>query len=331
MKETIFDNIITNENSFTELFKSFLRFKFLRQSFLRLIGIELDLESIKYEDFDAQYSIPNYGRPDLGLIYENVEILFEIKVYNTTLTENQPKGYYTYLSKISKAKIKGLILIIPEDYYNLGYYNECLQSIKKEEDNIFTQIISWESILKIITGNEINEISPLFSEYSVFIDKWFNISSIFYDNLNITTMFGKHFPESLKRTTNIIDNVYNEFKKRDYNLKWSSDRYFSEYGFYFNLLDEDDKLFFGIWFDYWLNYGNPVCIALESDNSKTISSFHKGIKLAKQHPTTNYDKWHVTFIDQFTLMDNDCETLIRNILTEILSSLDVISLETRNI
>ncbi len=329
MKETIFDKIVTTENSFSELFKSFLRFKFFRQSFLRMIAIELNQDNLEYEDFDTQYTLPDHGRPDLALIKDDVEILFEIKVYNTTLTENQPKGYYTYLSKNCKAKTKGLILIIPENYYNQKYYDDCLQSMKNDEDNIYTQTITWESIIKIITDNEINEISPLFLEYSDFVDTWFSVSSIYFDSLNVTTMFGKQFPESLQKTKDIIEKLFKEFQKSGYQLKWSGKKDFSEYGFYFILPDEEDRLFFGIWFDYWLHSGNPVCIALLSDNSDSKYRFHEGLKRANQHPATIYDDWITTFIDQQTIMDNDCEILIRNILNEITSSFNLVSLATK--
>jgi hypothetical protein len=323
MTRTVFDRIITNENSFTELFKNFLRFKAFRQSFLDLMEIEFDLGAIDHDSFDTQFSISEFGRPDLALITEDSEILFEIKVYNTPLTDNQPTGYFNYLKSKSKAETKGLILIIPENYYDVNRYNSKLEEIKKDADGIYTQIIHWEEISKIITDNELDGISPLFDEYSSFIIDWFQLRSIFYDSLNTTTMFGKNFPESLKKTMEIIDCQFNEFQKQGYELKWSKKKDFSEYGFYFVMPNEPYGLFLGIWFTYWETSGNPVCIALHREVKEKIESFESGIRRADLNPTKDHEGWLVTFIDKQTLMDEKCGQKITKAVSEIITKMDI--------
>ena len=103
---TIFDGAITNENSFTELFKNFLRYRSFRQSFLNLIRLSFDRDKVDHDCFDTQFNISKFGRPDLVLTTSHTEILFEIKVYNTALTANQPLAYYDYLKNTSTAKNK---------------------------------------------------------------------------------------------------------------------------------------------------------------------------------------------------------------------------------
>jgi len=49
---------------------------------------------------------------------EDVEIFIEIKVWDTSLTDNQPVGYLKELVCIDK-KYKGLVLIVPENYKHL--------------------------------------------------------------------------------------------------------------------------------------------------------------------------------------------------------------------
>jgi len=321
MDETIFDGIVRNENSFTELFKNFLRFKPFRQAFLDLIEIEIDTNQLSHEDFDTQFTISKFGRPDLVLSTDDVEILFEIKVYNTILTENQPKGYYTYLKGESKEKLKGLILVAPKNYYDFQTYSCNLKEIENVEDHIYTDVIHWEDISKIITNNELEKISPLFDEYSKFIINWFQLRPVFYDSLNTTTMFGTHFPESLKKTISIIDSQYKEFEKQECAPKWWRPKNFLEYGFYINIPNEDDELYFGIWIDYWEKYGNPICIALKSNSKEIEEKFKSGVQLTSLKPAIVLNHYLVTFIGEQTLKGEKCIPEISKIISDIITNM----------
>ena len=181
MKETnsVFDNIVKNENAFTELFYNYLKFGVFRVLLLDLIAFDFDKENIKYSNFDTQYSLSKFGRPDLALLTNEVEILFEIKVYNTSLTLNQPTAYYNYLKTKNTKKHKALILIAPDNYYDLDRYNRELSVINDNNDEIFTQIIYWNDIVRQIEKKDIPEISPLFKEYTNFLTVGFQMKSIF--------------------------------------------------------------------------------------------------------------------------------------------------------
>jgi hypothetical protein len=318
---TIFDGVVTNENSFTELFKNFLRYKVFRDSFLSLIEFGFDKDYVEYEDFDTQLTITKFGRPDLALITEETEILFEIKVYDTVLTYNQPSGYYNYLKSKSIRENKALILIVPNDYYDLIKYDVILKSIQGESDNIYTQVIYWDTIANLITSLELETMSLLFQEYSCFLTSWFHMNSINLDTLNVTTMFGKEFPESLEKTLEIIDNVFKEFKKRGYVIKFTSSKHFDEYGFNF-ISPNDDVFYFGMWFDYWKNSGNPICICFYSDDVNRNHLFNSTINSNNLTPSTEFDEYQVTFIDKSTLMDVKSEIKISKVLSEFAVNLN---------
>ncbi|MFN5793942.1 MAG: hypothetical protein ACK455_04020, partial [Bacteroidota bacterium] len=287
---TIFDGAIFNENSFTELFKNFLRFALFRQGFIDLIEFDFDKDKIDFDCFDTQYTISKFGRPDLALFTERTEILFEIKVYNTGLTKNQPTGYYTHLKSKTDILNKALILIIPENYYDIKTYNKLLDELKSSKDGIHTQIIYWEQISKIITDIELELVSPLFYEYSKFLSHWFQLNSIYLDSLNTSTMFDKKFPESLEKTMIIVSNLCDELLKRNLPVRRSTDRHFNEYGFYVDLLNEE-TIFFGIWFDYWKETGKPVCICIDSKSSKQISAFTNGVKKGGLTPAKEFEEY----------------------------------------
>lgn len=319
---TIFNGVISNENSFTELFRNFLRFQQFRHAFLRCINIPIYPETIEFTNFDTQITISTYGRPDLTLITEEIEILFEIKVWNTSLTKNQPYGYFKYLEERSGAKYKGLILIAPENYYDLKKYITSINGLTSTNQTIHTQIISWETISKIITDNELEVISPLFDEYLNFLIHWFQLNFVHFDSLNTTTMFGKEFPESLEKTMHVIDNLYEEYKKKGFNIRWTREKYLEEYGFYINL-PNDESIFFGIWFDYWKETGNPICICLDSKSDKFIKAFQLGIQRTELNSAKEHDKYPTTYINKQTLMDEKCGQKISSIINEILVEMGV--------
>ena len=318
MKETssIFDNIVKNENSFTELFYNYLKYGVFRVLFLELLELDFDKGNIKYSNFDTQYSVSKFGRPDLALLNDELEILFEIKVYNTSLTQNQPSSYYKHLRTKTKKKIRALILIVPDNYYDIERYKRELSIINDNRDEIFTQIIYWNDIVRHIEKKDIPEISPLFKEYSNFLTTWFQMKSTFLDSLNITTMFGKEFPDSLYKTLVIIDNVFRELKKQGFKVRLTNDKYFEEYGFEFQLPDEE-KLFFGMWFDYWRDNGNPICIGLDGDSTMHIDIINNELSHKNLTELTEYKDWYVSYIDKTTLMDSNSEKVLSKLLSDI--------------
>lgn len=318
MKETnsVFDNIVKNENAFTELFYNYLKFGVFRVLLLDLIAFDFDKENIKYSNFDTQYYLSKFGRPDLALLSNEVEILFEIKVYNTSLTSNQPSAYYNYLKTKNTKKHKALILIAPDNYYDLDRYNRELSIINDSNDRIFTQIIYWNDIVRQIEKKDITEISPLFKEYTSFLTVWFQMKSTFLDSLNVTNMFGKEFPESLYKTLVIVDNVFKELKKQKFNVWRTNDKYFEEYGFAFQL-PNDEIIFFGMWFDYWRDNGNPICIGLDGDSKTHIEIINNELIHKNLSELIEYKNWYVTFIDKTTLMDINSEKIISKLLSDL--------------
>lgn len=324
MKETnsVFDNIVKNENAFTELFYNYLKFSVFRVLLLDLIAFDFDKENIKYSNFDTQYYLSKFGRPDLALLSNEVEILFEIKVYNTSLTLNQPSAYYNYLKTKNTKKHKALILIAPDNYYDLDRYNRELSIINDSNDGIFTQIIYWNDIVRQIEKKDITEISPLFKEYTSFLTVWFQMKSTFLDSLNVTNMFGKEFPESLYKTLVIVDNVFKELKKQKFNVWRTNDKYFEEYGFAFQL-PNDEIIFFGMWFDYWRDNGNPICIGLDGDSKNHIEIINNELIHKNLSELIEYKNWYVTFIDKTTLMDINSEKIISKLLSDLAIKLDV--------
>ncbi|KJS04432.1 MAG: hypothetical protein VR77_11760 [Flavobacteriales bacterium BRH_c54] len=265
---TIFENLVYNENTFTELFKNIMKFKVFRREFLSLIDYDFSVEDIEFENFSTQKTTDN-GRPDLIISTQTIEIYIEIKVWNTILTSNQPSGYLKELEGIPKSK-KMLILLTPKNYKYLDIYDK-----RKSQDNsnIKTQTIFWSEIIYRIEQEEIFEGNPLLNEYLELLKEWFEPKHVEIDNKFLEIMYNIDTPSSLEKLTDLINQVKTELQKSGVEITSNKTNILNEYGFYCDSIDSY-SLYIGEWFDYWKETGNPFCIAIHTNNEQILNQFN---------------------------------------------------------
>ena len=144
----VFQNVANNEDSVTELLTNFLHFKSFRDAFFNRFLPELVCrEQITADDLSTQQSINNF-RPDIVVSTDDLEVLFEVKVQDTTLMDTQKTDYYSYLQELTD-KQTFLCFIIPSDYREL----ETIKNIGRQEG---VRIIYWKDIIGLIERNELN-------------------------------------------------------------------------------------------------------------------------------------------------------------------------------
>ncbi len=312
----IFDNIITNENSLTELFRNFLRFKVFREAFVDLIAHNnIDKSEVFHNFFQTQFYTEKNGIPDLVLSSENYEYVFEIKVHNTELTNNQPLGYLDYLRSIDKPK-KGLFLIAPENYIYKNVFFDRLVGNINDPDNVKVEFISWQNIMKLISDNELDETSPLFSEYLYYLNYWFKTIEI--DKFNLNIMFSKDFPDSINKVCELIDRIADSLKSVSA-IKKSNEGFLGEYGYYIKDIN-NYELFYGIWFPYWKSTGNPITICIKSENVDKIERFENvciDLNLPKPITSDNLNDWLCTYIARDIIEQKNCDIIIADKMKEI--------------
>lgn len=317
----IFEDVANNEDSITALFKNLLRFKPFRKSFLELLGCHFKAENIRFEDFETQFRTESDGIPDIVLKNDEIQFLFEVKVYvYRKLTENQPNGYINYLkTKVSANKKKGLFLIAPQSYL---YKVDFEKGIEAETD-IHYKFISWEKIINLIIEKEIDSLSPIFHEFTKFLKKWFK--TIKFENLNVEIMYDSSIPKSIRTFIEIVDNVYNVLKSnKDLNLGYFSKKFTEEYGFYINQ-NSNYELFFGIWFEHWANTGKPITLCLRNNNSENtllVPIFEKACSDNGLDFTADVLNWKCSFFqkDKIPKKVSEIET-IATIITNVTQTL----------
>ncbi|MCP4457107.1 MAG: PD-(D/E)XK nuclease family protein [Cytophagales bacterium] len=149
---------IKDENSLTEAFRNNLKIKPFRDAFLDIINVDwIDKDAISFEDFETQVGIGKHGQPDLVIRTKSIEILIEIKVYDTQTTSNQPLGYLKYLSKVKK-DFRAVIFLVPDGYYKI---QEVKKKLDENADKCDNSVITWHSLINLIDKRELASFNPL--------------------------------------------------------------------------------------------------------------------------------------------------------------------------
>jgi len=88
MRHTIFDNLVNDEDDFTELLCNMVKFEEFGDILYDFFGIK---NKEKY--IETQYQTKKNGKPDLVIWYDDGIEFIEVKVGDRRLTKNQPEGY----------------------------------------------------------------------------------------------------------------------------------------------------------------------------------------------------------------------------------------------
>jgi len=301
----------------TELFCNFLKLRAFRDAVLELFLQKDQLNSIEFDHFDTQYSLPDdKGRPDMAIRNDEFEILFEIKTVNTNLTVNQPNGYLEYL-RDSYHNIKWLILLAPQDYRFLGDWSSIIDEFLKQypHSGIQTKIIFWTDIMKAIEHYDFSILSDYFEDFLALLKIWFELQNITFKASEVTLMFTKDIPEILSKLFTIVDVVKNHNSKA---FSVSSSKTSSEYGVYFKTNEGESILYFGVWYVFWKENQKPLCFGVKKtypDNvRKKFSQLHEGHFI-------DFHNWRICWIDQDILSKNNCSEVIAKLIEEELKQL----------
>ena len=313
----IFFNVVTSENLMTELFCNLFKFKTFRDAVLELCLQKDQLNRIEFDHLDTQHSLPDdKGRPDLAIMNEEFEILFEIKTGNTNLTVNQPNGYLEHL-RDDFHDTKWLILLVPHDYSFLGDWSSKIDVFLKRYPNsgIQTKVISWKDIMNTIEHYDLPILSGYFEDFLGLLKMWFELQNITFNASEVILMFKKDIPEILSKLFAIVDVVKN-FNSKDFSVSQSKTS--SEYGAYFKTNEGESILYFGVWYKFWREYQKPLCFGVKRTYPdkvrKKFSQLHEGHII-------DFHNWRLSWIEQDILSKNNCSEIIAKLIEKELKQL----------
>jgi hypothetical protein len=159
-RANIFDNVVTNENSMTELLCNLMRLSpaFRRALLARFLSDQCS-SRISEAEIYTQEGLDGCGRPDLIIRNEEVFALIEVKVQDHCgLTRNQPDGYFEALLKDDRPR-RWLVFLVPKDWPHLAFLKERLEllSAAHTKSEITTRIVIWEDVLEVIQANMLGD------------------------------------------------------------------------------------------------------------------------------------------------------------------------------
>ena len=209
IRYNLFQNIVNDENSFTELLCNLMSFEHLQ--FKEKFFYFLEIKNPEKYDFDTQYRTDkeqNNGRPDLIISSDDTIFFIENKVNNSRLTKNQPKGYLKELAKMNY-KEKSLFFIIPKYYTHIDELNNKL--IKYNRDlKIYTKILFWDDFFEKCRKINFSETNDILSYFFQLIKEWFGYEHIALPKKGDIEMNVKEFGKQLldfERTVYTIENL----------------------------------------------------------------------------------------------------------------------------
>jgi len=203
MRDNIFNNLVKDEDSFTELLCNMFKYDYFRYVFFDYIGID----NREIFEYDTQYRTGNLqknGRPDIVIFSEQDFIFIEIKVGDTPLTRNQPKGYIKELS-YKKIEHKKLFFIIPRKYK----FEQVLinRFIKYKINNISTEILYWEDFFEFLKKNSIFKINDFCAEYYNLIKNWYGYENNIFFNKENKKMDKLEIGKFVSRIDNLVNTI----------------------------------------------------------------------------------------------------------------------------
>ena len=261
MRDNIFQNIVNDENSFTELLCNMMRYDKFKKIFFEFIDIK---DSYKFE-CETQCQTNNNGRPDFVIHSENDFILIEIKTGDTNLTGNQPKGYIKELC-LKPIENKKLIFILPRGYKYEKKLNTRIEKYNKK--NILIDIKYWDVLFELLKKNNIDQINDICMEYYNLIKNWYGYEHIQFYKKENNKMDKLEIGKFVNKIEEMVETIGDLLVSNGYKIKHS--KVSGDFGF--SIFDKKnvELCWFGAWISLWAKTGDVVILTLSSNIENKI-------------------------------------------------------------
>lgn len=334
MSENIFQRLIRNEDSMTELLCGLLSYKPIRDIVIKLFTFEkLSAYDVTYEDVDTQ-KIINGVRPDILIEIDNkICIVVENKIYPwTPLTKNQPKEYLSYILN-GNFSHGYLVLLTPSCYYNIKEIKNRIENFidknekchiteksetkfeilnTKSNNKLICCFLTWEDIINKINLSELSKLNNYIDDFLKLLCSYF--AKIELTCSEVAKMYDKNTAEGLPKILKLIegvtqflqskyeDSIYVEQKKR----WWET-----EFGCYVRY-NGKDILWFGLWMNYWKEHGVPLCYGVSNSYPASVVNIFRKIVPDYVSYTDNPNvMWYISNVDKKILVENAKDDLIK--------------------
>jgi hypothetical protein len=291
-RRSVFHNLVSNENSATELLCNAMRFDALRSALLTLFFSDTCASKVTADDIDTQITVGR-GQPDLVIDNDEVYAFIEVKVErHCGLTPYQPDGYYECLREDkSKRPERWLVFLVPSRWDCRPRLEDSLRRLDTTHvgSGVKTNIIQWGAVLDVLQNVSVRDeaLRPLLNEVTTLFSSWFLPRQFMFSKENVRTLFSKDFAVTFADLMEFIKEVGVQGGK----LCKCSQRGWE--GLYFKSEEGENLLWFGFWPDFWRTEGLPIAFGVQDDWPEWVQ---ESFRVTYGHETKKFGGWTVGWL-----------------------------------
>lgn len=304
----IFHNLVTDEDSTTELLCNLMRFAAFRRPLLARFLSEASAKQIAYEDVETQVDLGRFGRPDVIIRNDELCALVEVKVTQYQgPTGSQPEGYFSFLLK-DKTPERWLIFLVPEGWVYLRSLEESLGLLNAahRDGSIRTRVMYWEDVLAVIEENDLQALNPFLGEFHQLLVARLRPMATVFSKMEVIMLFSKDFRAALSALRN-LDQLIGQIQEKSSAYKKSRlertralcPEY---YGVYFRNARDENVLWFGVWTEFWRQEGIPLCFGVDD---KWPTEVREAFRVSYKGSTKRFQNWTLGWVSQEALASDD--------------------------
>jgi len=279
--QNVFHNIVTDENSTTELLCNLLQFDDFRVRFLQLVLPGVDSLEVGWDHIETQIDHGEFGRPDIQIRNGSILALIEVKVVTSLdTTVNQPQGYMNYLLTQNEPT-RVLVFIVPSDWFKLKEFRQELPRLRT--DAVHTSVFTWDDIVDMIEAHAFDMGKPFIEEFKELLIDRVARKPVAFTSEEIEMLFSKQVPSALSHLQQVVDGIEkrgSEFKvhREGTTFLWAADGGLY-YGLYFETPEGKDAFYFGVGGLFWEQHGFPLCFGVKDKWGTAVKqAFHDTYK-----------------------------------------------------
>jgi len=297
--DNVFYNLVTDENSTTELLCNLMRFEAFRLSFLRLFLSDAAASDLHWDDIDTQVELPSGCRPDLQIKNERFIALIEVKVSpGLGLTQNQPTAYIEYLLSEDFPE-RWLVFLVPKAWAHRSSLNLLLEG---NAGGVHTQIVYWEDIVNAIERDNLGATNEFLNEFCQLLVARVAARPVTFSAKEVPMLFSTEVPTALSKLQQLIDGVRG--RGTVYKVQPSASKALcpTEYGMYFRDSLGKDVFWFGVWTKFWMENNRPLCFGVSETWHLSVQ---QAFLQAYNGPTKRFERYIVGWIEAEVLAKQD--------------------------
>ncbi len=263
----LYFNLVSREDSLTELLANCLQFPAFRKVFSGLVADKLGMPGFTfgYESVETQKSLSDLSRPDLVIEDESVCVFIECKVSSYRgLTSNQPENYLKHLST-QAGKQTALMFLVPHYYA----HKTDLRAIATNTGlAVPCEVVPWTELIARMERDNIAGANLALRHFLALLHAWFDVTPISFAKEDIMLLQNPEFPVQLIKLIALVNKVSYQFPE-----PYKVQKLFNEYGFGYYVKNEAGEyvLWFGCSYDYWKDHNRPLQIGVGDDDREDFS------------------------------------------------------------